>query len=137
MLENGCLLLAPQQKRRTAMLTTILQIILPTSNQQHLSVELMSRWAKVLLTLTDINKGEERVSMLENGCLLLALQLLQCRQQQRNEKEEMAPQMPSTIVLSSIQTDRKKTGKWILKGKQPTLTFPFLRVPWGYRVNQY
>jgi len=75
--------------------------------------------------------------MLENGCLLLASQLLQCGQQQRNEKEEMAPQTPSTIVLSSIQTDRKKTGKWILKGKQPRLTFPFLRVPCRYRVKQY
>jgi len=50
------LLLAPQQKRMTAMLTTIPRIILPSSNQQHLSVELMSRWAKVLLMLTDKNK---------------------------------------------------------------------------------
>jgi len=65
MLENGCLLLAPQQKRRTVMLTTILQIILPTSNQQHLSVELMSHCTKVLLTLTDKNKREERVDARE------------------------------------------------------------------------
>jgi len=56
MLEYGCLLLVSQQKGKTAMLTTIPQIILPSSNQQHLSVELMSRWAKVLLTLTDKNK---------------------------------------------------------------------------------
>jgi len=41
------------QKCKTAMQTTIPQIIQSSSNQQHLSVELMSHWAKVLLSLMD------------------------------------------------------------------------------------
>jgi len=49
----GFAIAAMLQKGKTAMLTTIPQIILPSSNQQHLSVELMSRWAKVLLSLMD------------------------------------------------------------------------------------
>jgi len=49
----GFAIAATLQKGKTAMQTTIPQIIQSSSNQQHLSVELMSRWAKVLLSLTN------------------------------------------------------------------------------------
>ena len=49
----GFAIAATLQKGKTAMLTTIPQIIQSSSNQQHLSVELMSHWAKVLLSLMD------------------------------------------------------------------------------------
>jgi len=40
--------------------TTTPQIILPSSNQQHLGVELLSGWAKVLLVLmTKTNERKE------------------------------------------------------------------------------
>jgi len=47
------------------------QIILPSSNQQHLGVELMSHWAKVLLSLTDKDKREERLDAFRLVCCWL------------------------------------------------------------------
>jgi len=74
------------------------QIILPSSNQLHLGVELLSRWAKVLLVLMD--KANERKELML-VCLFVVgftVVAMWAAERQGNAKEERTLQTPLVWV---------------------------------------